>query len=270
MTTHGIDLPNTTWQQVHQQAVATAGSEPMLASFLESTVLNHSNLGGGLSYHLANKLGSNVTPPMLLREVMLSAYDDRPPLLMLAARDLIAHFERDSACNALLTPFLYSKGFLAIQAYRIANWLWQNNRQPLALLLQSRSSIELGIDIHPAAQIGGGIMIDHGNGVVIGETAVVDDNVSMMQSVTLGGTGKESGDRHPKIRRGVLIGAGAKILGNIEVGEGAKVAPASVVLKPVRPHTIVAGVPAEEVGTPECDTPADTMDHRFGLPCIDP
>jgi serine O-acetyltransferase len=170
---------------------------------------------------------------------------------------------RDPAARGYAQPFLYYKGFHALQAYRVAHWLWGHKRHGLAAHLQNRISEAFGVDVHPAARIGSGILIDHGTSVVIGETAVVEDNVSLLHEVTLGGTGKESGDRHPKVRRGALIGAGAKILGNVEIGMGAKVAACSVVLKDVPPHTTVAGIPARVVGRCTVAEPALEMDATF-------
>ncbi|MBQ0718894.1 MAG: serine O-acetyltransferase [Gammaproteobacteria bacterium] len=249
------------WQQLVNEVAVTARHEPVLAGFLHSTILNHSNLAAALSFHLANKLHSDITPALLLREVFDGAFASDPTIIDKARCDIIAIYERDSASHDFSTPFLYYKGFHALTAYRVAHWLWHNQRRPLALVLQNRISVVLGVDIHPAAQIGKGIMFDHATGLVIGETAVVEDCVSILQSVTLGGTGKESGDRHPKVRRGVLIGPGAKVLGNIEIGEGSMVAAASVVLKDVPPHSIVAGVPAKVVGSTSDDEPAEKMDH---------
>jgi serine O-acetyltransferase len=200
---------------------------------------------------------------MLMREVMQEALS-RSPLMRAALRsDLMAVRERDPASRGYAQPLLYFKGFHALESYRIAHWLWDQGREALALHLQNRISELFGVDIHPAARIGAGVFIDHGTGVVIGETAVVEDNVSMLHEVTLGGTGKESGDRHPKIRRGVLISAGAKVLGNIEVGEGAKVGAGSVVLHDVPPHCTVAGVPAKIVGKTSVPEPALEMDHAL-------
>jgi serine O-acetyltransferase len=180
--------------------------------------------------------------------------------------DLTAVRDRDPACPDLLTPLLWFKGFQAVQIHRVAHWLWAHGRIHLARHLQSRSAEVFAIDIHPAARLGRGILIDHGTGVVIGETSVVEDDVSILQEVTLGGTGKAGGDRHPKIRRGVLIGAGAKILGNIEIGEGAKVGAGSIVLDPVEPFTTVAGVPARPVGARHTGMAALTMDHSLAQP----
>ena len=179
--------------------------------------------------------------------------------------DIRATRDRDPAAKGFSEPFLYFKGFHALQTHRVAHFLWHGGRQSLALFLQNRTSEVFGVDIHPAARVGNGILIDHATSVVIGETAVIEDNVSILHEVTLGGTGKADGDRHPKVRHGVLIGAGAKILGNVEVGRGAKVGAGSVVLEDVPPHCTVAGVPAQIVGTPNVDEPALEMDHR--LPC---
>lgn len=249
------------WQQLVNEVSVTARHEPVLAGFLHSTILNHHDLAAALSFHLANKLHSDITPALLVREVFDDAFSRDPTIIDKARCDIIAIYERDSACHDFSTPFLYYKGFHALTAYRVAHWLWHNQRRPLALVLQNRISVVLGVDIHPAAKIGKGIMFDHATGLVIGETAVVEDCVSILQSVTLGGTGKESGDRHPKVRRGVLIGPGAKVLGNIEIGEGSKIAAASVVLKDVPPHSIVAGVPAKIVGSTHNSDPAEKMDH---------
>jgi len=249
------------WEQIVSETRAVVAQEPLLASFLYATILNHRNLAAALSFHLANKLHSDVTPALMLREVFDEALSEDPAIIEKARCDILATYDRDSACNELSTPFLYFKGFHALEAYRVAHWLWRNGRKTLALVLQNRISVVFGVDIHPAAVIGKGVMLDHATGIVIGETAVVEDCVSMLQSVTLGGTGKESGDRHPKVRRGVLIGPGSKILGNIEIGVGAKVAAASVVLRPVPDHAIVAGVPAEVVGRTDSDQPAEGMDQ---------
>ena len=205
--------------------------------------------------------------PVLTRErfsrIATDAFGDDTGISLAARRDLLAVCDRDPACNRYSEPFLYYKGYQGLQAYRIAHWLWQRQRTAMALYFQHRIACEFDVDIHPAARIGRGIMLDHATGLVIGETAVVGNNVSILQSVTLGGTGKEEGDRHPKIGNGVLISAGAKILGNIRVGEGAKVGAGSVVLEDVPPHTTVAGVPAKVVGKPSSDQPALEMDHDF-------
>ncbi len=250
------------WQTVVAEVREQVAAEPLLAGFLYSTILNHRDLAAALGFHLANKLNSDVTPALMLREIFDDAFARQPEIIAAARSDIIATYERDSACLDFSTPLLYFKGFHALSAHRVAHWLWQNRQRNLALVLQNRISVAFGVDIHPAARIGKGILLDHATGVVIGETAVVEDGVSMMQSVTLGGTGKETGDRHPKIRRGVLIGPGAKILGNIEVGEGAKIIAASVVLQAVPARAIAAGVPARVVGR-VTDAPAHKMDHSL-------
>ncbi|MBD2857986.1 serine O-acetyltransferase [Spongiibacter sp. KMU-158] len=252
---------DTVWQTIREETAREVQSEPVLASFLHATILNHDSLETALSFHLAHTLASPAASALLVREVLEEAFAADPEIGCAMRADICAVYERDSACEQLSVPFLYFKGFHALQSYRVAHWLWQQGRVSLALFFQNRISCEFGVDIHPAAKIGRGILMDHATGIVIGETAVVGNNVSLMQSVTLGGTGKEHGDRHPKVGDGVLISAGAKILGNIHIGEGAQVGSGSVVLKDVPPHTIVAGVPAKVIGTPDCDAPALSMNH---------
>lgn len=251
------------WQTIREETQIESRNEPILASFLHATILNHDTLEAALSYHLASILDYPATPAILLREVIDEAMQSDPSIIASVSEDIRAVYERDSACDSFSTPFLYFKGFLALQSYRIAHWLWTNDRRSMALYFQHRISVAFGVDIHPAARIGHGIMIDHATGLVIGETCVVGNNVSIMQSVTLGGTGKEDGDRHPKVSDGVLISAGAKILGNIRIGEGAKIGAGSVVLQDVPPHTTAAGVPARIIGHPQCEQPALDMNHRF-------
>lgn len=251
------------WQTIRDEAVQMAAEEPMLASFFHSTILNHESLRSALSFQLANKLGSAVMPAMVLREVIETALTAQPEILDAVAADICAVKDRDPAVRFYSTPLLYLKGFHALQGYRVSHWLWNQGRRALATFLQNQISVVFGVDVHPAARIGRGIMFDHASGIVIGETAVIENDVSILQNVTLGGTGKEHGDRHPKIREGVMIGAGAKVLGNIEVGCGAKIGAGSVVLQAVPPHTTVAGVPARVVGTPGCDKPS--LDMNQGL-----
>ena len=251
------------WQRIREETTRHASEEPILASFLHATILNHARLELALSFHLANQLHSATASSLLLREVILEALESDASVQEAVRADLQAVEERDSACHELYIPFLYFKGYHALQTQRVAHWLWTQGRESLALFFQNRMSSEFGVDIHPAARMGRGIMLDHATGLVIGETAVVGNNVSILQSVTLGGTGKDEGDRHPKIGDGVLISAGAKILGNICVGEGAKVGAGSVVLEDVPAHTTVAGVPAKIVGRPASDQPALEMDHDF-------
>lgn len=251
------------WQTIRQEAAQEAEHEPVLASFLHSIILNHSSLEEALSFHLAGKLTNLNLPSMSLRDIIIGAMLEDATIGKAVRADIRGAQERDPACSSYLVPLLYYKGLHALEAYRVAHWLWTQNRQTLALCFQNRISEVFGVDIHPAARIGSGVFIDHGTSLVIGETAVVEDDVSMLQEVTLGGTGKESGDRHPKIRTGVLISAGAKILGNVEVGADAKVGAGSVVLKDVPAGCTVAGVPAKIVGRCARATshPALEMDH---------
>ncbi|GLS89575.1 serine O-acetyltransferase [Psychromonas marina] len=251
------------WNKIRKEAWESSANEPILASFFHSTILNHSNFKSALSYQLANRLDSHTMPAILVREVIEEAFTKSPGILNAAMIDIVAVQERDPAVEHFSIPLLYLKGFHAIQIYRVAHWLWNEKRVPLALYLQNRSSELFGVDVHPAARIGKGIMFDHATGVVVGETAVIEDNVSILQGVTLGGTGKDCGDRHPKIREGVMIGAGAKVLGNIEIGTGAKIGAGSVVLEHVPAHTTVAGVPAKIVGRPSCEMPSLSMEQNI-------
>lgn len=249
------------WTRLRQDVFVTAKSEPMLAGYLHDTVLKHDSLEASISYFLAGKLASAYLTTTSIRDVFFEALERDGSIREAVRRDLSAVVERDPAARSLALPFLNFKGFQALQSYRVAHWLWQQDRKPLALYLQSRISEAFDVDIHPAARIGKGILIDHGTSVVIGETAVVGDDVSMLHEVTLGGTGKESGDRHPKVGNGVLIGAGAKILGNIRIGDGSKIAAGSVVLNEVPPSSTVAGIPARVVGKPKSAEPGRQMDH---------
>ena len=256
------DGPDSVWSNLRIAAAQASAEEPILASFLNAAILRHDRFEDALAYRLASKLADAQLDAMLARDVVEEAIAADPSIAEKAAADMVAIEERDPACRSLLQPFLYFKGYLALQGYRIAHWLWGEGRETFAFHLQSRISERFGLDIHPAAIIGQGIMIDHATSVVIGETAVVGDNVSMLHSVTLGGTGKSGIKRHPRIGDGVLIGAGAKVLGNITVGEEARIAAGSVVLKDVPPHCTVAGIPAMPVGGP-CKEPARTMDQSF-------
>lgn len=251
------------WQSIREEVETAAVREPVLASFLHASILNHKTLEDALAFQLAAKLESPVLPAMLVRELIADAMEADKEIGKSMRADIRAVRERDPAATTYSEPFLYFKGFHALQTYRVAHWLWGHGRAALALYLQSRASEVFGVDIHPAATIGKGIMIDHATSVVVGETAVIEDNVSMLHEVTLGGTGKDTGDRHPKVRRGVLIGAGAKILGNVEIGVGAKIGAGSVVLEDVAPHCTVVGVPAVVVGDCCDDEPARQMDHRI-------
>ncbi|MCZ6617636.1 MAG: serine O-acetyltransferase, partial [Gammaproteobacteria bacterium] len=219
------------WDMMCEEARSKAQEEPILGSYFHATILNHKSFGAALSFRLASKLDNPMLPTMLIRDVVKEATDDDGEILKAAEIDMLATYARDPACADLSTPFLFYKGFHALQAYRISHWLWNQDRRTMALFFQNQISVTLGIDIHPAARIGSGLMLDHATGIVVGETAVIEDDVSILHSVTLGGTGKDSGDRHPKIRRGVLLASGCKIIGNIEVGESAKVGAGSVVLE---------------------------------------
>ncbi len=233
----------TVWEALRTEAIAASDNDGSVTRSMCSAVLAHSTFGQALAYRLAVKLANHDIEFGELFTLIDDVIIGDPGIPSAAARDLSAVRERDPSNSEILTPFLYFKGFLALQGYRVSHRLWKERRLHLARHLQSRMSEIFGVDIHPAARLGSGIMLDHGSGLVIGETAVVEDDVSILQNVTLGGTGKEAGDRHPKIRRGVLIGAGATILGNVEVGTGAKIGAGSVVVSAVEPFTSVVGVP---------------------------
>lgn len=250
------------WSAILLEAQEAAEVEPLLASFLHMTVLRHRSLEDVLAFHLSSKLASPVMDARALMELFREAFASDECVIASVRADIEACYERDPACDGYATPLLYFKGFHAIQSQRITHWLWQNGRQPLALFLQNRISEVTGADIHPAARLGHGILLDHGTGVVVGETAVIGNNVSILHGVTLGGSGKERGDRHPKIGDGVMLGAGAAVLGNIHVGECAKVGAGSVVLDDVPAHCTVAGVPARVVSQGTGGTPALEMDQR--------
>jgi serine O-acetyltransferase len=249
------------WDKLRLEAEDMARREPALAGFVHATVLQHTRLEDALCFHLAKKLGNDDVSPLLTRQTIEEALAGDATIGAALRADLSAVFERDPACHSYLEAFLYYKGLHALETYRIAHWLWAVGRKWMALFFQSRSSQLFAVDIHPAARLGRGIMIDHATGIVIGETAVVDDDVSIMQDVTLGGTGKESGDRHPKIRRGVLLSMGAKILGNIEIGEYSRIGASSVVLKDVPPGCTAVGVPAKLVNCTGSERPSQEMNQ---------
>ena len=255
--------PPPVWAALRNEAERAVRSEPTLGSLLNAVILSHDSLADALSYQFARKIGDQELRAMSAREIAQEAYEADPSLIAAAELDLKAVFERDPACKGYVQPFLFFKGFMALQTHRVSHWMWTHGRETLAHYLQSRASEIFQVDIHPAARMGSGIFLDHGTGIVIGETAVVEDDVSMLHGVTLGGTGAERGDRHPKIGKGVLLGAGAKVLGNIKVGDYAKVASGSVVLKAVPPGCTAAGVPARLVNCPTCEEPARTMDHTL-------
>lgn len=249
------------WAALRNEAEHIARTEPSLASLLNAVIIRHGALDKALSYQLARKLGDQELRAMSLRETCEEAYAGDPSIVAAAEADLRAVFERDPACRGYVQPFLFFKGFIAIQAHRIAHWLWAEGRDALAFYLQSRVSELFQVDIHPAAPIGRGAFFDHGTGIVIGETAVVGDDVSLLQGVTLGGTSAEPGDRHPKIGRGVLIGAGATVIGPITIGDYAKIAAGAVVLQPVPSGCTAVGVPAKLINCPACAEPSKTMDQ---------
>ncbi len=253
------------WRQLVAEAACCG--DPIMSRLLRTSIHAHPNFTAALAGLIGRKLADLTVPAEALTEMAALVHADEPDIVAAAASDLVAIRERDPACPDLVTPFLYFKGYQALQIYRVAHHLWQDGRRQLAQHLQSRCSEIFGLDIHPAAQIGRRVLIDHGTGIVIGETVVLEDDVSMLQGVTLGGTGKNVGDRHPKIRRGVLLGAGATVLGNIEIGEGAKVGAGSIVLEAVLPYTTVVGNPARLVGTRHSRMPALTMDQT--LPPLD-
>jgi serine O-acetyltransferase len=249
------------WVRIVDEAEHAISEEPLLGGLMHACVLHHNSIQDALGYRIAHKFASGEMSEQILREICDAAHKSDPNLAMSARADITAVFDRDPACHRFLQPLLFFKGFQAIQAYRVAHWLWGQGRADLSYFFQMRVSEVFGIDIHPAAKVGKGIMIDHAHSIVIGETAVVGDNVSMLHSVTLGGTGKEEEDRHPKIAAGVLIGAGAKVLGNITVGHCSRIAAGSVVLHDVPAMTTVAGVPDKVVGEAGCATPSVTMDQ---------
>jgi len=236
------------WQTLRAEAGRIAAREDMLRQFVELSVLRHASFGEALAALLARKIAETVMPQERLAALVRSAMSDDPAIIAAAVADLVATRTRDPAAESYLTPFLYYKGFQALEWHRVNHWLWRQRRREVADFIQSRVSEVFAVDIHPAVPIGRGLFIDHGTGIVIGETTVIGEDVSILQEVTLGGTGKERGDRHPKVRDGVLLAAGAKVLGNIEIGKGAKVGAGSVVLKDVPPCATVAGVPAKIVG----------------------
>jgi serine O-acetyltransferase len=252
------------WDRITSEAERAIVEEPLIGGFVHACILHHKSIERALSYRISAKLASNEMSMVVVREIVEDAFAEDPSLVEAARADLVAVYERDPACHRLLQPILYFKGYQAVQAYRVAHHLWMKGRRDLAYFMQMRVSEIFGVDIHPGARLGKGIMIDHAHSIVIGETAVVGDNVSMLHSVTLGGTGKEEEDRHPKIGDGVLIGAGAKVLGNIRVGNCSRIAAGSVVLEEVPPCKTVAGIPARIVGEAGCDQPAVSMNQMFG------
>jgi len=262
-TVNVLDKVDPVWGRIRREAEVVVRQEPELSSFVYSSVLHHDRLEQVVLHRIAERLDHPDVSGELIRQAYQGALDDTPTLGDIFRADIVATYDRDPATNRFIEPVLYYKGFHAIQTHRLAHWLWGKGRKDFAYYLQSRASAVFNCDIHPAARIGRGIFLDHASGLVVGETAAIDDDVSMLHDVTLGGTGKEHEDRHPKIRHGVMIGAGAKILGNIEVGHCARIAAGSVVVKPVPHNTTVAGVPARVVGESGCAEPSRTMEQMF-------
>jgi serine O-acetyltransferase len=258
-----IDTVDPIWSSIRREAEEAVTRDPLLAAFLYGTILNQPTLEDAVTHRISQRLDHPDIPSELLQQTFASMLADKPEIGRMMRVDIQAVYDRDPACSRFMEPILFFKGFHALETHRLAHWLWQQGRKDFALYIQSRSSAVFQTDINPATRIGQGVFLDHATGIVIGETAVVEDDVSILQGVTLGGTGKEQGDRHPKIRRGVLIGAGAKILGNIEVGRCSKVAAGSVVLAPVPPNKTVAGVPARIIGESGCSEPSRVMDQIF-------
>jgi len=263
----GLDRIDPVWSRLRREAEQAMGAEPALTSFILSTVVNQPSFEAAVAHRVATRLSHPALPAELIAQAFDEAIGEDGEIAQGFRADVAAVLDRDPACYRLLEPVLYFKGFHALQTHRLAHWLWNRGRRDLALYLQSRSSEVFQTDINPAARIGKGIFLDHATGLVVGETAVIEDDVSMLHSVTLGGTGKQGGDRHPKIRKGVLIGAGAKILGNIEVGQCSRVAAGSVVLAAVPRNTTVAGVPAKVVGEAGCAEPSRSMDQILSGDC---
>jgi serine O-acetyltransferase len=258
-----LQIVDPVWERLRSEAEEVAGREPQLAGFVHAAILHHDTLESAVAHRIAARLEHDELGDGTVRQAFEDAIALDPAIGLAIRADLSAVLDRDPVADRYLDPVLYFKGFHALQAQRFAHRLWNAGRKDIALYLQSRVSSALQVDIHPAVPIGKGVFIDHGTGVIIGATAVIEDDVSILQNVTLGGTGKETGDRHPKIRHGVLIGAGAKILGNIEIGAGSRVAAGSVVLKSVPACTTVAGVPARVVGRAPCTDPSRSMDHML-------
>ncbi|MGH1405525.1 MAG: serine O-acetyltransferase [Rhodomicrobiaceae bacterium] len=253
------------WQKVKEEAEQAVEADKVIAGLIYNAILNHQTLEEALAYHLSQRLDHSDVDASVLNRTFNEIINNDEEFRRTLRIDMAAVFERDPACNRLLEPLLYFKGFHALQTHRFAHHLWQKGSLDFSLYLQSQSSRIFGVDIHPKAKIGSGIMFDHATALVIGETAEVGDYTSILHNVTLGGSGKNTGDRHPKIGNNVMIGAGAKILGNITVGNCARIAAGSVVLEGVPKETTVAGVPAKVIGAAGCNEPARTMNQLLNV-----
>jgi serine O-acetyltransferase len=263
----GLDRVDPVWTRLRTEAETAVAAEPALGTLIVASVLNQPSFEAAVAHRVAARLGHPAVTADLIEQGFAEAMANDETIGASMRADVMAVLDRDPACYRVLEPVLFFKGFHALQCHRLAHWLWQRDRRDFALYLQARSSEVFQTDINPAARIGKGIFLDHATGLVVGETAVIEDDVSMLHSVTLGGTGKQGGDRHPKIRKGVLIGAGAKILGNIEVGQCSRIAAGSVVLQPVPRNKTVAGVPAKVVGEAGCAEPSRSMDQTLTGDC---
>lgn len=262
-----LDRVDPVWSRLRSEAEAAIAAEPALGTLVVASVLNQPSFEAAVAHRVAARLGHPAVTADLVEQAFAEALAEDKTIAAGMRADVVAVLDRDPACYRVLEPVLFFKGFHALQCHRLAHWLWGRGRRDFALYLQGRSSEIFQTDINPAATIGKGIFLDHATGLVVGETAVIEDDVSMLHGVTLGGTGKQGGDRHPKIRKGVLIGAGAKILGNIEVGQCSRVAAGSVVLQAVPRNKTVAGVPAKVVGEAGCAEPSRSMDQILEGDC---
>ncbi len=251
------------WKQITEEAEIIIKNEPILKSFLTMTILEFDNIFDAIINLLSEKIENRFLSRSEIHVIFRDAIYDSKTIQKCIVNDLKAISERDPASRDLLTPLLNFKGFHALESFRVAHWLWKRERYEVAQLLQSQISLKFGVDIHPAARIGCRVFLDHATSIVVGETAVIGDDVSMLHEVTLGGTGNETGDRHPKVGNGVLLGAGAKILGNVKIGDGVKVGAGSVVLADVPAHTTVVGIPAKVIGKPCCDKPSLLMNQMI-------
>lgn len=251
------------WKVMRVEAQKASANEPLMASFFHSNILNHSDFSSAISFYLSNHIATDDVPAMTLRSVFQQAMVSDPSIEERMLQDLLAHYTRDPACGEYITPFLYFQGYHAVQTYRIAHWLWLQGRTLLASYMQGRIFEQFDLDIHPAASIAGGVMIDHAIGVIIGETAMIERDASMLHEITLEGGDVSCGNRHPVIRQGALLGAGSKVLGNIELGEGVKIGSGSVVLDNIPARQTAVGVPARVVGQVSSEMPALDMDHQL-------